>query len=91
MGGGGGGEVGLFLQLSIRYEIAHPISIWSVIYISTCLYFYHTFVVEGGASYAVLEALGERAVLEVSPIILMKAKKNKVETAGKVHWHSYNL
>ena len=32
-----------------------------------------------------MEALGERAVLDISPIILMKARKNKVETAGKVH------
>jgi hypothetical protein len=36
----------------------------------------------------VYEALGERAILDVSPIIVMKAKKNKVETAGKVHKES---
>jgi hypothetical protein len=35
-----------------------------------------------------LEALGERAVLDVSPIIVMKAKKNNVEIAGKVQLHA---
>ena len=39
---------------------------------------------KGGASFSVLEALGERALLDVSPIILMKAKKNNVEIAGRV-------
>jgi hypothetical protein len=35
-----------------------------------------------------LEALGERAVLDVSPIIVMKAKKNNVEIAGRVQLHA---
>jgi Xaa-Pro aminopeptidase len=42
---------------------------------------------EPGASYAVLKAVGPAALLQVSPVLAMKAVKNKVEEAGMAAAH----
>jgi Xaa-Pro aminopeptidase len=42
---------------------------------------------ESGASYAVLQAVGRAALLRVSPVLTMKAVKNRVEEAGMAAAH----